>query len=187
MYMQRYDSTIPALTFRIFLFWGGSWEGTSKPLNFSAGNPSSLHPCYVKNPAWAPATTLRWFQPKRRLKDKKVVMQTCPWSEICWMWGAMVKHMCNHLQSVYIYANYDILTSVIFIIWHANCFLLRFLMLFPTKNVNVQAQLLTSVAGWVDIRETWSLSNQSLNRPPPSWISQKNQSILRSVNQSILR
>lgn len=53
--------------------------------------------------------------------------------------------------------------------------------------VNVQAQLLTSVAGWVDIRETWSLSNQSQNRPPPSWISQKNQSILRSVNQSILR
>ena len=122
MYMQRYDSTIPALTFRIFLFWGGSWEGRSKPLNFSAGNPSSLHPCYVKNPAWAPATTLRWFQPKRRLKDKKVVMQTCPWSEICWMWGAMVKHMCNHLQYIYIYANYDILTSFIFIIGHANCF-----------------------------------------------------------------
>ena len=120
VYMQRYDSTIPALTFRIFLFWGGSWEGRSKPLNFSAGNPSSLHPFYVKNPAWAPATTLRWFQPKRRLKDKKVVMQ------ICWMWGAMVKHLCNHLQYIYIYANYDILTSFIFIIWHANCFLLRF-------------------------------------------------------------
>lgn len=97
----------PDLPYLLVLGWLLGGEDPSLWIYFSAGNPSN--PCYVKNPAWAPATTLRWFQPKRRLKDKKVVMQTCPWSEICWMWGAMVKHMCNHLQYIYM----QIMTS-----WH---------------------------------------------------------------------
>lgn len=79
------------------------------------------------------------------------------------LWSNTCATICN----IYIYIcklwHLDILR-----IHYLTCqlFFVEVLNTISNKYVNVQAQLLTSVAGWVDTRETCSLSNQSKRTNP---------------------